>query len=73
MTDKPTIASYLTSSGVAVWGTLTFNQVMALIGTLLALATFGVNWYYQRRRDNRDAEYHGMRMRLEAAAREAQD
>lgn len=62
MTDKATAASYVVNSSVATFGIFTFNQMLAIVGTALAIATFTVNWFYQRRRDRRDAEYHRVRM-----------
>ncbi|WP_051085428.1 holin [Hahella ganghwensis] len=65
MPDKSaTAASYAVNSGVAIYGTLTLNQWLALLGFALALATFAVNWYYQRRRDKRYAEYHELRVKV---------
>lgn len=55
-------ASYTVNGLVAGWGALTFNESMMLIGTVLALATFGVNLYFQRRRDKREQELHKARM-----------
>lgn len=46
--------SYITNGFVFTWGALTFNQIMMLIGTILALATFFVNLYFQRKRDARE-------------------
>ncbi len=54
--------SYVTNASVFTWGALTFNQIMMLIGTVLALATFAVNLYFQKRRDRREQELHRKRM-----------
>ena len=56
--------SYVTNGGVFVWGAMTFNQLLAAIGMVLALLTFVVNVYFQRRRDERDAEFHNKRMEV---------
>ena len=56
--------SYVTNGGVFVWGAMTFNQLLAAIGVVLALLTFVVNVYFQRRRDERDAEFHNKRMEV---------
>ena len=37
-------ASYATNGFVFAWGAMTFNQIMMLVGTVLALATFAVNF-----------------------------
>jgi len=57
-------ASYATNGGVFVWGAMTFNQLLAAIGLVLALLTFIVNVYFQRRRDDRDSEFHNKRMEV---------
>lgn len=65
----PAVASYATNGLVFTWGAMTFNQVVALIGAVLAVLTFVVNTYYQRRRDRREAELHELRTRNEMAAK----
>ena len=57
-------ASYTTNGFVFTWGAMTFNQIMMLIGTVLALATFAVNLYFQKRRERREQELHEFRMQL---------
>jgi len=57
-------ASYVTNGGVFVWGAMTFNQLFTAIGLVLALLTFVVNVYFQRRRDDRDSEFHNKRMEV---------
>jgi hypothetical protein len=57
-------ASYATNSFVFTWGAMTFNQIMMLIGTVLSLATFAVNLYFQKRRERREQELHDLRMQL---------
>ena len=57
--------SYLTNGLVVTWGAMTFNQIMMLIGTVLALATFAVNLHFQKRRDKREQEFHSARMTKE--------
>jgi len=57
-------ASYVTNGFVFTWGAMTFNQIMMLIGTVLALATFAVNLYFQKRRERREQELHEFRMQL---------
>ena len=53
-------ASYATNGLVFTWGAMTFNQIMMLIGTVLALATFAVNFYFQKRRDKREQSLHAL-------------
>ena len=57
-------ASYATNGFVFTWGAMTFNQIMMLTGTVLAIATFAVNLYFQRRRERREQELHEFRMQL---------
>ena len=57
-------ASYATNGYVFTWGAMTFNQIMMLIGTVLSLATFAVNLYFQKRRERREQELHDLRMQL---------
>ena len=64
-------ASYLTNGSVFIWGALTLNQVLAISAFVLALATFAVNLYFQRRRDNREAEFHDKRMEVKEVMEEA--
>lgn len=64
-------ASYITNGGVFVWGALTLNQLLAISAFVLALATFVVNLYFQRRRDRRESEFHEKRMAVKEAAERA--
>ena len=63
--------SYMTNGGVFIWGALTLNQVLAISAFVLALATFAVNLYFQRRRDGREAEFHDKRMEVKDVMEEA--
>ena len=63
--------SYMTNGGVFIWGALTLNQVLAISAFVLALATFAVNLYFQRRRDGREAEFHDKRMEAKEVMEEA--
>jgi len=58
-------ASYAANGFVFTWGAMTFNQIMMLIGTVLSLATFAVNLYFQRRRERREQELHESRMQIQ--------
>lgn len=59
----PPASSYTTNGAVVIWGALTLNQALMIIGTVLAVATFMVNLHFQRRRDKREQEFHGRRMK----------
>ena len=63
--------SYMTNGWVFIWGALTLNQVLAISAFILALATFAVNLYFQRRRDGREAEFHDKRMEVKDVMEEA--
>lgn len=54
--------SYITNGFVFTWGAITFNQIMMLVATVVGLATFFVNLYFQKRRDRREQELHRQRM-----------
>ena len=53
-------ASYASNGFVFTWGAMTFNQIMMLIGTVLTIATFAVNLYFQKRRDKREQSLHAL-------------
>lgn len=50
--------SYLANGFVFTWGMMSFNQMMMLIGTVFAVATYFTSLYFQRRRDRRERELH---------------
>lgn len=47
-------ASYAADGAVVGIGVLTLQEWAAVVGIVLGLATFAVNWYYQRRRTLND-------------------
>ena len=47
-----------TGGGVAVVGALTFNELMAAGGFLIALLSFFINWYYQHKRYKLEEKRH---------------
>lgn len=49
MNDKPTAASYGSSAITMVFGAMTFQQWVTVIGLVIGIATFGVNWYYKHK------------------------
>lgn len=49
-------ASYTANGFVFAWGALTFNEILMLIATLVGVATFFVNWHFQRKRNHRERE-----------------
>lgn len=62
--------SYFSNGLVVTWGAFTFNEFMILIGTILTLATFAVNFYFQKRRDRREQEFHDRRMEQQVSRHE---
>lgn len=68
--------SYGASGGAAATGALTLNEVLMIIGTMLALATFAVNFYFQckrnamdRAREAREQELHEAKLAAVRATR----
>jgi len=47
--DKTGIASYIGSAIATLVGALSLQEWAALVGILIAVATFVVNWYYKRK------------------------
>lgn len=60
--------SYITNGLVFSWGAMTFNEVMMLIGAVLAVATYITNLYFQRKRDKREHELHVKNMQSKLMA-----
>jgi hypothetical protein len=54
VTEKTSTISYSASLGTASFGALTINEWAVLIGLVFTVATFGVNYLFQRRRDKRE-------------------
>ena len=55
MADKlTTAAAYTTSSATFLAGSMSLNEWLAIGGFILAVLTFGVNVYFQRKRDRRE-------------------
>lgn len=49
--------TYAVSGGLVVGDVLQFlNNNAGAVGALMAMATFGMNWYYQHQRRKRDGE-----------------
>ena len=49
MDKLTTPVSYVTSATMTVLGGLTINEWMAVIGIILGIATFVVNWFYKHK------------------------
>lgn len=65
--------SYIANGFVITWGAVTFNQIMMLIGTLFAVATYFTSLYFQRRRDRREQEFHQYRLSVERRMAESEN
>jgi len=50
--------SYAANGAVFTWGAVSFNQIMMLIGTIFAVATYFTSLYFQNRREIREQELH---------------
>jgi len=62
MADKvTTAAAYTTSGATFVAGSLSLNEWLAIGGFILAIATFCVNVYFQRKRDRREERLSRMK------------
>ncbi len=51
-------------ASASVFGWLVSNEFAVLIGILIAVAGFGVNWYYRHKEDKRQQAEHERRMGL---------
>lgn len=57
MSDRAaTAGSYVTSGATTVFGVMTVQEWVTVIGLAFMAATFIVNWYYKHRDDKRKAE-----------------
>jgi len=61
MSDFTSKTSYAASAIVTLGGGITLNQAIALVGVILGIGTFLVNWrykhlHYKLERDRNDAE-----------------
>lgn len=55
MTDKvTTAAAYGTSGATFIAGSMSLNEWLAIGGFILAVLTFVINFYFQRKRDRRE-------------------
>ena len=52
-------------AGITGFGWLLSNEFVALVGLILAVGGFAINWYYRARRDRREQQEHEARMRGE--------
>lgn len=61
-----------TGAGAFIVGWLTSSEFGVLIGLLLGVGGFLVNWYYKARQDRRDEQAHVAKMRTIQAQSEEQ-
>lgn len=59
------IANKVTYAGgtTAFFGGLTANELAAIGGLIVAVLGLAVQWYYKRKADRREAEFHAERLR----------
>lgn len=62
MTDKATATNYIASGLTALWGMVTIDHIVAVIGIIIGIATFAVNVYFKRKEDRRQEELHSKLM-----------
>lgn len=63
------IANKVTYGGgaTALWGAYTASDIAAVVGAVVAIVGFAVNYYFRRKDNKRNEEYHRARMaRLES-------
>jgi hypothetical protein len=53
-----------TGAGASVFGWLLSNEFAVLVGVLIAIGGFCVNWYYKHKEDKRQQAEHDRRMGL---------
>jgi hypothetical protein len=71
--DKTTSATSYAASGVTTTGGLFFQvDWLVVVGITFTILTFIVNWWYQRRKDLREAEYQRIQAEREALYRTEQ-
>lgn len=51
-------------AGAGIGGFVMSNELLGVLGLLIALAGFAVNFYYRRKQDQREDREHQRRMRL---------
>jgi predicted negative regulator of RcsB-dependent stress response len=51
-------------AATSIFGWFTSNEFAVLVGTVLAIAGFIVNWYYRHKEDKRQQAEHDRRMGL---------
>ena len=70
--DKTTsVVSYATQGTVGLGGLLSSEWVMVISAVFFAALTAAVNWWYQRRKEQRDAEYQAAAAKLDAELKAA--
>ena len=58
------LSSYIASFLSAIGGALTLNDLAILLGIVLALFTFAVNWIYQAKRNHREVKLNELEAEL---------
>ena len=59
MEKHSSVWAYLTSLGITLFGGVTLQDAMLLVGVITTLGTFLVNWYYKARENDRAEKRHG--------------
>lgn len=71
MDKTTTVASYATQGTIGLGGLLSSDWIMVYVAAFFAAMTFVVNWWYQRRKELRDAEYQAAAARMDAELKAA--
>lgn len=70
ITDKGAAAIGYGGGAFSILSSLTLSQLGAVVGILTALGTLALSFYYKRRNDKREQEYHEARMERERERRQ---
>ena len=49
-------------TGIAAIGAVSHNELLAILGFVLSIGGFCINWYFQWKRDQRDAALHAAQL-----------
>ena len=60
MIEKTTApASYAASLATGLFGVMTLNEIAIIVGIVLSILTFGVNWFYKHKAHLRAEKWNG--------------
>ena len=65
MADKYSASSYFVNIMAAIYGVFTVQELAAMVGIGLGVATFGVNFWFKLRKERRDVDEHVLHQAIE--------